>query len=180
LRELRPADLATTVEELPPCPRSQIAAALTDEELADLLEEMPEQDQVRLPAGVGLERGADVVEEIQSDDAADLLAELPAKQRERLLTAMEFVQAEDLRRLQRYGPETAAGLAAHRDPGHAGGRGAGPHQDPDLPVTVASEIPDEIAGGLPERVSGASPGGLSRRAIGSGARHRRKGWERDS
>jgi Mg/Co/Ni transporter MgtE len=47
LRELRPADLATTVEELPPSRRSQIAAALDDEELADLLEEMPEQDQVR-------------------------------------------------------------------------------------------------------------------------------------
>jgi hypothetical protein len=51
LRELRPADLATTVEELPPSRRSQIAAALDDEELADLLEEMPEQDQVRPASG---------------------------------------------------------------------------------------------------------------------------------
>ena len=40
--------------------RSQIAAALDDEELADLLEEMPEQDQVRLLASLGLERSADV------------------------------------------------------------------------------------------------------------------------
>ena len=32
--------------------RSQIAAALEDEELADLLEEMPEEDQVRLLAGL--------------------------------------------------------------------------------------------------------------------------------
>jgi sporulation protein YlmC with PRC-barrel domain len=34
LRELRPADLATTVEELPPSRRSQIAAALDDEKVA--------------------------------------------------------------------------------------------------------------------------------------------------
>ncbi len=65
LRELRPADLATAVEGMPPGRRSQIAAALDDEELADLLEEMPEQDQVRLLASLGLERSADVVEEMQ-------------------------------------------------------------------------------------------------------------------
>ena len=110
LRELQPADLATAVEGLPPTRRSQIAAALEDEQLADLLEELPEQDQVRLLAGLGLERSADVVEEMQPDDAADLLAELPDEQRERLLTAMETVQAEDLRRLLRYGPKTAGGL----------------------------------------------------------------------
>ncbi len=110
LRELRPADLATAVEGMPPSRRSQIAAALDDEELADLLEEMPEQDQVRLLASLGLERSADVVEEMQPDDAADLLAEMSAEQRERLLTAMESVQAADLRRLLRYDATTAGGL----------------------------------------------------------------------
>jgi CBS domain-containing protein len=110
LRELRPADLATAVEGMPPSRRSQVAAALDDEELADLLEEMPERDQVRLLAGLGLERSADVVEEMQPDDAADLLAEMPAEQRERLLTAMESAQAADLRRLLHYDATTAGGL----------------------------------------------------------------------
>ena len=110
LRELRPADLASAVEGMPPSRRSQIAAALDDESLADLLEEMPEQDQVRLLASLGLERSADVVEEMQPDDAADLLAEMPAEQRERLLAAMEAVQAADLRRLLRYDATTAGGL----------------------------------------------------------------------
>jgi CBS domain-containing protein len=110
LRELQPADLATAVEGMPSSRRSQIAAALNDEELADLLAEMPEQDQVRLLAGLELERSADVVEEMQPDDAADLLAEMPPEQRERLLTAMEAVPAEDLRRLLRYDATTAGGL----------------------------------------------------------------------
>ena len=110
LRDLRPADLASAVEGMPPSRRSQIAAALDDEELADLLEEMPEQDQITLVAGLGLERGADVVEEMQPDDAADLLAEMSAEQRERLLAAMEAVQAADLRRLLRYDAKTAGGL----------------------------------------------------------------------
>jgi Mg/Co/Ni transporter MgtE len=139
----RPADLATTVEELPPSRRSQIAAALDDEELADLLEEMPEQDQVRLSAGVRLERGADVVEEMHPDDAADLLAELPAEQRERLLMAMESVQAEDLRRLLRCGPETAAGLMTAQPlivtPDTPVSEVLARIKDPDLPVTVAAQ-----------------------------------------
>jgi Mg/Co/Ni transporter MgtE len=111
---LRPADLASAVDGMPPSRRSQIAAALDDESLADLLEEMPEQDQIRLLASLGLERSADVVEEMQPDDAADLLAEMPPEQREKLLTAMESVQAADLRRLLRYDAATAGGLMTSR------------------------------------------------------------------
>jgi CBS domain-containing protein/sporulation protein YlmC with PRC-barrel domain len=111
LREMAPADLASAYEALPQARRSQLAAALDDEELADLLEEMPEQDQIRLLDGLdSLERRADVVEEMEPDDAADLLGEMPPEQRERLLTAMQSVRAEDLRRLLRYDKSTAGGL----------------------------------------------------------------------
>jgi CBS domain-containing protein len=110
LRDLQPADLAAEVERLSPSRRSQLAAALDDDELADLLEELPEQDQVRLLDSLELERSADVVEEMQPDDAADLLAEMPAEKRERLLTAMEAVPAAELRRLLLYDAKTAGGL----------------------------------------------------------------------
>ena len=111
LREMAPADLANAYEGLPQSRRSQLAAALDDEELADLLEEMPEQDQIRLLDSLdSIERRADVVEEMEPDDAADLLGEMPPEQRERLLTAMRSVQADDLRRLLRYDKSTAGGL----------------------------------------------------------------------
>ena len=144
LRELRPADLATAVEELPPTRRSQIAAALDDEQLADVLEEMPEQDQVRLLASLGIERSADVVEEMQPDDAADLLAEMPAEQRERLLRAMEAVQAEDLRRLLRYGPKTAGGLMTSQPlivtPDTPVAEVLARIRNPETPVTSAAQV----------------------------------------
>jgi CBS domain-containing protein len=111
LREMAPADLATALEALPQARRSQLAAALDDEELADLLEEMPEEDQIRLLNSLeSVERSADVVEEMEPDDAADLLGEMPAEQREHLLTAMQAVRADDVRRLLRYDKATAGGL----------------------------------------------------------------------
>ncbi len=144
LRELEPADLATAVEGMSASRRSQIAAALDDEELADLLEEMPEQDQVRLLASLGLERSADVVEEMEPDDAADLLAEMPAEQRERLLTAMEAVQAADLRRLLRYEPTTAGGLMTSQPlvvtPEMPVAAVLARIRDPDMPVTSAVQV----------------------------------------
>ena len=144
LRELAPADLASAVEGLPPSRRDQVAAALEDEQLADLLEELPEQDQVRLLAGLGLERSADVVEEMQPDDAADLLAEMPAEQRERLLTAMESGQAEDLRRLLRYGPKTAGGLMTSQPlivtPDTPVAEVLARIRNPDTPITAAAQV----------------------------------------
>jgi CBS domain-containing protein len=144
LRELKPADLASAVESMPPARRSQIAAALDDESLADLLEEMPEQDQVRLLASLGLERGADVVEEMQPDDAADLLAEMSPDQREKLLTAMESVQAADLRRLLRYEPGTAGGLMTSQPiivtPDAPVAEVLARIRNPEAPITVATQV----------------------------------------
>jgi len=144
LRELRPADLASAVEGMPPSRRSQIAAALDDHSLADLLEEMPEQDQVRLLATLGLERSADVVEAMQPDDAVDLLGEMPPEQRDRLLTTMGSVQAADLRRLLRYDATTAGGLMTSQPiivtPDAPVAEVLARIRHPDVPVIAAAQV----------------------------------------
>ncbi|MGX1793838.1 magnesium transporter MgtE N-terminal domain-containing protein [Microbacterium sp. NPDC055312] len=108
--ELHAADLATTLLDLPQERRIEVAEELPDERLADALEEMPENDQVGILDRLGDERAADVLDEMEPDDAADLLAQLPPERLEHLLTLMDPEEAEDVRKLLRYGADTAGGL----------------------------------------------------------------------
>ncbi|GAA4185743.1 CBS domain-containing protein [Gryllotalpicola kribbensis] len=108
--DLKPADLATSLLELPAERRVEVAAELPDERLADALEEMQEQDQVELLRALDDERVAAVLDQMQPDDAADLFAQLTSAEREHLLELMEPEEAEDVRRLLNYAPNSAGGL----------------------------------------------------------------------
>jgi len=108
--DLLPADLASTLLELPEERRIEVAGELPDERLADALEEMDEDDQIEIIGKLPEERAADVLDAMQPDDAADLIAQLPEKQGEALLDLMEPEEAEDVRFLLAYAPDTAGGL----------------------------------------------------------------------
>jgi flagellar motility protein MotE (MotC chaperone)/sporulation protein YlmC with PRC-barrel domain len=110
LNELRPADAATVIHDLPADRRAAVVAALSDERLADVLEELPEEDQVEILGQLAGERAADVLEEMDPDDAADLMAELPPETAERLLELMEPEEAEDVKRLMSYVEDTAGAM----------------------------------------------------------------------
>ena len=95
LEEMKPADLATVIHDLPSKRRSEIAAALDDERLADVLEELPEEDQVEILGQLDDQRAADVLEEMSPDDAADLIGDLPPEVAETLLKLMQPEEAEE-------------------------------------------------------------------------------------
>jgi len=110
LNEMRPADAATMLHDLPAERRTAVVAALDDERLADVLEELPEEDQVEILGHLDSERAADVLEEMSADDAADLIADLPPETAEILLDLMEPDEAEDVRRLMSYVEDTAGAM----------------------------------------------------------------------
>ena len=110
LNEMRPADAASMIHDLPSERRTAVAAALDDERLADVLEELPEEDQVEILERLDSERAADVLEEMSPDDAADLIAELPPETAATLLELMEPEEAEDVRRLMSYVSDTAGAM----------------------------------------------------------------------
>ncbi|HET7072026.1 MAG TPA: CBS domain-containing protein [Nocardioides sp.] len=110
LNEMRAADAANVIHDLPPERRTAVVAAMDDERLADVLEELPDEDQVEILEHLDSERAADVLEEMSPDDAADLIADLPPDTAARLLDLMEPTEAEDVRRLLSYAEETAGAM----------------------------------------------------------------------
>ncbi|MCW3816240.1 CBS domain-containing protein [Micromonospora sp. DR5-3] len=110
LEDMRPADLANALQDLPDARRNEVAAALDDERLADVLSELPERDQVEILAALDRERAADVLEEMDPDDAADLLNELPPPEQDVLLDLMEPDEANPVRQLLRYASGTAGSV----------------------------------------------------------------------
>ncbi|MDH2415143.1 CBS domain-containing protein [Nocardioides sp. CER19] len=110
INEMRPADAAHMIHDLPAERRHQVVAGLDDERLAEVLEELPEDDQVEIVALLGSERAADVLEEMSPEDAADLIADLPPETAATLLELMEPEEAEDVRRLMSYEENTAGAM----------------------------------------------------------------------
>jgi Mg/Co/Ni transporter MgtE len=110
LNEMRPADAANMIHDLPLERRTAVVAALDDERLADVLEELSEDDQVDILSHLDSERAADVLEEMSPDDAADLIAELSPETAEALLELMEPEEARDVRRLMSYVENTAGAM----------------------------------------------------------------------
>ena len=110
IADLRPADLATAVLDLPEERMLALAGNLNDERLADLLEELPEEEQLEIINELDDERAAEVLDLMGPDDAADLMANLPSDRAEALLELMDDEEAEDIRALLQYEPYTAGGM----------------------------------------------------------------------
>ncbi len=110
LEQMRPADLANALQDMPVARRTEVAAELDNERLADVLGELPEQDQVEILTTLDRRRAADVLEEMDPDDAADLLAELPQIDQDELLNLMEPDEASPVRALLAYLPGTAGSI----------------------------------------------------------------------
>lgn len=110
INEMKPADAASTLHDLPTERRNAVIAALSVDRLADIIEEFSSEIQVAILNALPSERAADVLEEMSADDAADLINDLPPDKAEELLALMEREEAEGVKRLLSYSDETAGGM----------------------------------------------------------------------
>ncbi len=141
---LHPAEMAASIRQLPLSRRRVLAAELEDERFADLLEELSEDEQVKLVEGLDPDRLGRVLDQMEADDAADLLGEFSAHRQAELLHAMDPEEAEPVRRLLSYQPDTAGGLMTPEPvilgPTATVAEALARVRDPDLPVPLAAQV----------------------------------------
>lgn len=143
-KEMRNADVASALHDLPEERRNRIASELDDERLADVLAEMPDDHQAEILSHLAIERAADVLEEMDPDDAADVLAELPDDTSDVLLDLMDPEESEPVRRLMNFSPDTVGALMTPEPiiltPQSTVAEALAHARNPELPTSLASMI----------------------------------------
>ena len=143
-KEMRNADIANTLHELPEARRNKIASEMDDESLADVLAELPDDHQAEILSHLNIERAADVLEEMDPDDAADVLAELPEDKSDVLLELMDPEESEPVRRLMEFNPDSVGALMTPEpiilSPQSTVAEALAHARNPELPTSLSSMV----------------------------------------
>src|SRR6476469_8065857 len=111
LGELRAADIAEALKELPPEAAAKVMAVLPFDLTVHVFDE-PELNRHRCAIIQRIEprKVGPLIEAMSADQQADLFREVPPDDRPRLLTTVSEPTRAALRKLLQYPPETAGGI----------------------------------------------------------------------
>ncbi|MCH2580993.1 MAG: magnesium transporter [Planctomycetes bacterium] len=111
LNRVAPEDVAVVLGDLDTEERLVIFKALPSvESRATVLEETDQQTRSGLLEGLSEEERSEVIGEMPVDDLVDALDELSEAELERIIADLEEEDAEDVRELRRYEPDSAGGM----------------------------------------------------------------------
>lgn len=106
----KPAETARAISRLSQEDQTTLLGLLEPGDAADLLEEVTEIQAADLIEDLAPDHAAAILDEMQSDQQADVLAELDEDNAEAILQHMRPAEAEDVRQLLTYPPDTAGGI----------------------------------------------------------------------
>lgn len=105
-----PADVAEHLETLPLDEQVYLLSTLPIEDAAEALAELDEHRQVDILEALNPDIAAGLVGEMSPDDAADVLDELDEEHSDSLLNKLESEDAQEIRELMSFDPDTAGGI----------------------------------------------------------------------
>lgn len=103
-------DAEAIFEALDAAETSALLELLGDQEFADLLVRLDDEHAADVLELIPAQDAADVLEELDPDDATDIFGELEPEHSDVIFVQMEPEEAQELRALLAYPPETAGGL----------------------------------------------------------------------
>jgi magnesium transporter len=107
---LPPAEIADVLNHLPVDESAAVLGRLAPATGGRVLAEMHPRAAASLLARVPPERAAAALAAAEPDDRVDLLEQVPPSLREQLVRALPHADADEVRRLERYPPDTAGGI----------------------------------------------------------------------
>lgn len=110
IERLKTEDLVYAYNRFSKDDQASLINLLSPEDAATLLERIPQNQAVEAIENAEVETAASILNELYSDDQVDILAELDSTDAEAILDEMLPAEAENVRRLIQYDPESAGGL----------------------------------------------------------------------
>ncbi len=107
---LHPADLAALFSVLPRPLWPKVISRLDIDRISDLMEELPDHLRDDLAEHLKHDELTGVIEAMASDDAADVLADLPAPLARNLIEALSLEDRHEVETLLKYPEDSAGGL----------------------------------------------------------------------
>lgn len=110
LEELSPGETARVISRLREEDQGRLLTLLSPEDAAAVLSELAHVQAADLIEGLPSAQAAAIVNEMPSDEQVDLLGELGAHKAAAILREMEVEEADEVRQLSQFAPDTAGGL----------------------------------------------------------------------
>lgn len=108
--ELSPGETARVISRLRREDQERLLTLLSPEGAAGLLSELSHAQAADLIEGLHPAQAAAIINEMPSDEQVDLLGELGAQTATAILREMEVEEADEVRQLSQFAPDTAGGL----------------------------------------------------------------------
>jgi magnesium transporter len=110
LRTLHPADVAEAIAPLDMEETIKVMSHLDIQQAADVLVELSESTRDEVARTLPLDKLTLLVDEMETDDAADIVGELPRDAAKEVLSGLDDEDRADVSRLLMYGEDTAGGI----------------------------------------------------------------------